>query len=147
MLQFIRSKGAVAALGLAAGVALAGSGNAAFDFGQREYDKHCAACHGAAGKGDGVLRSTLRERPSDLTTLSRRTGGAFPSERVHEKIAGTLEVGRAPREMPCWRAEYAAEATAAYAEEAGREVPASTDLYVETRLAALVDHLRALQAR
>ena len=147
MLQFTRTKELIAALVFTAGVALAQDRKAEFDFGKYEYDKHCAACHGPTGKGDGVRKPYLHEKPSDLTTLSKTNAGEFPFERVYEKIDGTLEVERALREMPCWRAEYRAEAAAAYAEEAGRDVSYSTDVYVETRFAALVNHLRDLQVK
>lgn len=147
MLQFTRTKELIAALVFTAGVALAQDRKAEFDLGEHEYDKHCVACHGPAGKGDGVRKPYLHEKPSDLTTLSLRNGGEFPFERVYEKIDGALEVERALREMPCWGAEYRAEAAAAYAEEAGRDVPYSTDVYVETRFAALVNHLRDLQVK
>ncbi len=147
MLQLTRTKELIAALVFTAGVALAQGGKETFDFGGHEYDKHCAACHGPAGKGDGARTPYLHEKPTDLTTLSKRNGGEFPYERVNERIDGTLEVERALREMPCWRAEYKAEAEAAYAEEAGRDVPYSTEVYVETRFAALVDHLEDLQVK
>jgi mono/diheme cytochrome c family protein len=47
--------------------------------GQQEYLNSCAVCHGADGKGDGPLADELRKRPSDLTTLTRRNGGEFPT--------------------------------------------------------------------
>lgn len=31
------------------------------------YNKHCASCHGAKGKGDGKAACDLDPRPSDLT--------------------------------------------------------------------------------
>jgi mono/diheme cytochrome c family protein len=147
MLQLTRTMGLIAALVFTAGMALARDDRAELDFGKYEYQKHCAACHGRAGKGDGVQKPYLHQAPSDLTTLSKRNRGAFPSGRVYEKIDGTREVEHARREMPCWRAEYGAEAAAAYAEEARRDISYSTDLYVETRVAALVDHLRDLQVK
>ncbi len=145
MLRFTRVMELIAALVFTAGVALAQGRQPEFDFGKYEYEKHCAACHGPNGKGDGVQKQYLHEKPSDLTTLSKRNGGEFPFERVYEKIDGALEVEHASREMPCWGAEYRAEAAAAYAEEAGRDVSYSTELYVETRFVALVNHLRNLQ--
>lgn len=147
MLQFTRTKGLIAALVFTVGVALATDGRAESDLGKHEYDRRCAACHGPAGKGDGFRKPYLHQKPSDLTRLAKRSGGAFPVERVHEKVDGALEVGRASREMPCWGAEYKAEAEATYAEEIARDIPISTDAYVETRLAALVNHVRDLQVR
>ncbi len=147
MLRFTWTQALIAALVFTAGAVLALDRKAESDPGSVEYDTHCAACHGPAGKGDGVRKPYLREKPSDLTTLSKRNGGEFPFERVYEKFDGTLEAERDVREMPCLRAEYRAEAAAAYAEEDGRDISYSTDLYVETRYAALVTHLRHLQVK
>jgi mono/diheme cytochrome c family protein len=147
MLQFIRTKGLIAALVFTAGVALAQDKKAEIDLGKHEYDRNCAACHGPTGNGDGVRKLYLREKPSDLTTLSLRNGGEFPFERVHAKIDGALEVERASREMPQWGAQYRADAAAAYVEEARRDIDCSTDVFVETRFAALVDHVRDLQVK
>ncbi len=33
------------------------------------YGKDCATCHGATGKGDGIVGRTLRPRPSNFTDL------------------------------------------------------------------------------
>lgn len=72
--------------------------------GRDSFERYCASCHGAAGKGDGPIASALRARPADLTALARRNGGAFPRERVLGFVEGT---GRAlpahgPTEMPVW---------------------------------------------
>jgi mono/diheme cytochrome c family protein len=72
--------------------------------GKDSFDRYCATCHGMSGKGDGVLVASLKTRPADLTTLARRTGGAFPREQVRAYVEGT---GRAipshgPTEMPLW---------------------------------------------
>ncbi len=56
------------------------------DAGRVEYEAHCAVCHGPAGAGNGELRRFLTVPPSDLTTLSRRNGGAFPNQLVWEVI-------------------------------------------------------------
>src|SRR2546423_261752 len=34
--------------------------------GKRIYEDTCAACHGAAGRGNGPLAATLNPRPADL---------------------------------------------------------------------------------
>lgn len=150
MLQFTRTKKLIAALAFTAGVTLA-QDRKEFHVGKYEYERYCAACHGPTGKGDGVRKPYLQEKPSDLTTLSKRNGGEFPFERVYDKIDGTLEVERASREMPCWRAEFRAEAESTHEMEASSEAPQSTDvyvdIYVETRYAALVNHLRHLQVK
>ena len=92
------------ALALAANGALAGPD---VDFGKVEYESSCASCHGLSGKGDGPLARALVSQPSDLTTLTKRNGGVFPAQRVHEIIDGRAEVeAHGPREMPVWGKEY-----------------------------------------
>ena len=43
--------------------------------GRDSFDRYCASCHGADGRGGGPVASALRTRPTDLTTLARRNGG------------------------------------------------------------------------
>lgn len=67
------------------------------------YQTHCAACHGAAGRGDGPSAARLGVRPPDLTTLSRRNGGRFPIDEVARLIGGRVPVrGHGGPEMPIW---------------------------------------------
>jgi hypothetical protein len=56
--------------------------------GAEDFDLYCASCHGAGGKGDGVMATELTAGPSDLTRLSARNGGTFPRLRVMAKIWG-----------------------------------------------------------
>ena len=56
--------------------------------GALDFSENCAACHGATGRGDGALAADLPRRPADLTGLSRRNGGAFPTTRVMAQIWG-----------------------------------------------------------
>lgn len=58
------------------------------DVGRAHYHAHCATCHGLEGAGDGPMAGVLLVPPSDLTTLSARHGGAFPTERVVKRIDG-----------------------------------------------------------
>lgn len=90
-----------------AGIALLGVASAAEKFsaaaGQRTYKTYCANCHGVEGKGDGPIAASLLTRPSDLTGIATRSGGAFPVDQVTAKIDGREEVkAHGPREMPVW---------------------------------------------
>lgn len=38
------------------------------------YDKQCASCHGATGKGDGKTGTLLTPKPSDLSDASWKHG-------------------------------------------------------------------------
>ena len=58
------------------------------EIGAAMYASACASCHGAAGKGDGVIGTLLAEAPPDLTTLSARNDGRFPMLEVIRIIEG-----------------------------------------------------------
>jgi mono/diheme cytochrome c family protein len=71
--------------------------------GKELYLDHCAACHGADGKGNGPAAPALKTAPPDLTLLAKNNGGRFPSTYV-VKILETNS-GRAVHgsfEMPIW---------------------------------------------
>ena len=71
--------------------------------GQDIFHAYCATCHGDSGKGDGPIASVLDTPVTDLTTISKRNGGVFPSERVRSIIAGDeLIKAHGTREMPIW---------------------------------------------
>ncbi len=56
--------------------------------GQALYTENCAMCHGPTGRGDGMLSGSLKDKPVDLTRISRRNGGAFPRAEVMSQIDG-----------------------------------------------------------
>ncbi|MCG8458125.1 MAG: cytochrome c [Holophagales bacterium] len=71
--------------------------------GRHTYRAYCGTCHGAMGKGDGVLASVLVIPPTDLTVLAAENGGEFPAERTHKVIEGREKVkGHGDGEMPAW---------------------------------------------
>lgn len=129
---------------LAAGAAMAQATAPAVDLGRLEYESNCAACHGVMGKGDGRLKQFLTVAPSDLTTLARRNGGAFPTQLVWEMIDGRsgIEIGaHGSREMPIWGLEYRAQALQR------TDSAAQPEWYVRGRIVALLDYLSRLQGR
>jgi mono/diheme cytochrome c family protein len=67
------------------------------------YKTYCAMCHGAGGKGDGSFSPSLRKRPPDLTQLTKRNDGKFPTEKVARTIDGRdLGPEHAKGDMPVW---------------------------------------------
>ena len=56
--------------------------------GAQDFATYCAVCHGAGGKGDGEMAADLARKPADLTGLSARNNGTFPTTRVMAKIWG-----------------------------------------------------------
>ena len=64
---------------------------------------HCAACHGADGKGHGPVAPVLRVQVRDLTTVAQRNGGQFPVARINRVISGDEGLtSHGSREMPIW---------------------------------------------
>jgi len=73
------------------------------DSGQAMYKEYCAVCHGNDGKGNGPAASALKKAPADLSTLTSRNGGKFPSTKVYGYIQGQDAVAaHGSREMPIW---------------------------------------------
>ena len=71
--------------------------------GKQLYKDYCAACHGSNGKGHGPVARSLREPPSDLTTLAERHGGAFPAEYVTNVLRFGVDFSaHGSSEMPVW---------------------------------------------
>jgi mono/diheme cytochrome c family protein len=102
--------------------------------GAATYLAHCAACHGRTGVGDGPVAATLRQKPSNLTTIARRRGGKFPRAEVMDFILGQSRIGaHGTRDMPVWGPLF-------------REINPA-DSQVDVRLTRLVDHLESLQLK
>ena len=81
---------------LLAGTAVADMSNVAR--GNVLYRRHCARCHGHAGRGDGPVGRMLQCTPVDLTGLSG--DGGFP----RQEVLVFLNHAKLPcEEMPDWR--------------------------------------------
>ena len=68
--------------------------------GEALFVENCALCHGASGRGDGVLAKGMRPKPTDLTVISRNAGGAFPVAAVLSQIDGYQRGPVEGAEMP-----------------------------------------------
>ena len=80
----------------------------------------------------------LVKTPSDLTQLSRRNGGVFPTQRVWETIDGRMSADIGPhgsREMPVWGSVFRA------------EDPLAPEAYTRTRMAFVLDYLARIQEK
>jgi mono/diheme cytochrome c family protein len=134
---------AVVAAALAGAPALAAAQQKA-DLGKREYESNCASCHGLQGKGDGPMSDWSEVGVSNLTLLAKRNNGVFPFVRVYEFIDGTQVVkAHGPREMPIWGADYKIEG----AEYHMLLLPYDPEVYVRTRILALVEYMYRLQVK
>jgi mono/diheme cytochrome c family protein len=120
-----------AALTLAASAA-----RAADDTGARLFFNHCAACHGAAGEGDGPVAASMQATVPNLRTLAQRSRGVFPSEAVAAYVDGReLKAAHGDRQMPVWGDVFR-----------GAE-QGTAQRTVRRRIAALVEFIGALQYR
>lgn len=71
--------------------------------GPEMFMAYCSVCHGKDGQGGGPAAASLRKRPADLTQLSRRNGGKYPTARVENVIQGDTASGpHGSRDMPIW---------------------------------------------
>lgn len=114
--------------------------------GKNEFRNSCSLCHGSDGKGGGGA-DLLKTAPPDLTLLSKKNGGKFPTERVAAMIDGReLVKGHGDRDMPAWGYRYAQEK--AKADEYYGDMPyKDTEMYVKNRIKALTDYLISIQAK
>lgn len=109
------------------------------DTGPEDYAAYCAACHGPTGKGNGDAASGLARKPADLTVLSAKNKGAFPTTRVMAQIwgyAGAKGRGVMPDFGPLLQGELVP-----YDGGDGIETP------TPVRLVALAEYLRVLQQK
>ena len=106
--------------------------------GTEMYSTYCAVCHGADGKGNGPAASSLKTHPADLTQLSKKNGGTFPSAHV----ASTLQFGvenpaHGNKEMPIWGDLFQTLNTSAR----------STSGQTRLRISNLTDYLKTIQQK
>jgi mono/diheme cytochrome c family protein len=82
--------------------------------GKQVFMDNCAVCHGADGRGAGIVAGHLAEVPTNLTTLSANNGGNFPFPQIYETIDGRRQIGaHGSREMPIWGAAFRQDTTSA----------------------------------
>jgi mono/diheme cytochrome c family protein len=104
-----------------------------------DFADYCAGCHGAGGKGDGEAAAGLPKRPADLTRLSVRNHGKFPTTRVMAQIwgyTGKKGDGVMPDFSPLMQGEMVP-----YDGGDGIETP------TPVRLVAIAEYLKTLQVK
>jgi mono/diheme cytochrome c family protein len=105
---------------------------------QADFTTFCVACHGISGRGNGELAKELPKRPADLTRISARNGGAFPTARIMSVIDGYSRGLGANGPMPEF-GEVLQGATVLYDSGDGILTP------TPERLVELVEYLKSIQ--
>ena len=104
--------------------------------GEELFQRFCAACHGAEGRGDGPVASSLAVLVPDLTRLYQRRGNMFPAAEIREVIDGrSVVIAHGTRYMPVWGYEF-------WLEE-GADVVAEEEARI--MIDRLVNFLRSIQ--
>ena len=119
---------------LAAGPVFAEEKNP-LEVGRGRFMQDCAACHGAEARGDGPASGALHTHPSDLTGLSRRNDGKFPTDYVRKVVDGRdfQQLAHGSVEMPVWGNQYR------------RSLGALSEARISARIDALVTYLESIQ--
>jgi mono/diheme cytochrome c family protein len=75
--------------------------------GRITFQRYCVSCHGPEARGDGPLAKDLRVPVPDLTTLTTRSGGTYPFDRVVRIVTKGSEVrGHGTDDMPAWGSAF-----------------------------------------
>lgn len=105
--------------------------------GAEMYTAYCAACHGTTGKGDGPAASAMKTPPTNLTLLTAKNNGKFPSAEVYTSIKGDTGMpvtAHGTADMPVWGTMF-------------NSMSHSDQSEVHLRLANLVHYIESMQAK
>lgn len=98
------------------------------------FRAHCASCHGTEARGNGPAAPGLKVKPPDLTLITARNAGKFPTSRISHVIAGDDKIiSHGSREMPVWGPIF-------------HEVQRDQD-WGEVRIHNLIQYLQSLQRK
>jgi mono/diheme cytochrome c family protein len=98
--------------------------------------EYCAVCHGRDGRGGGPAAEALKKSPADLTQISRKNGGEFPTIQMQRIIKGDdVLAAHGSRDMPTWGSVFR-----------GFERMDSS-AFTELRVANLTKYLEQVQAK
>jgi len=99
------------------------------------YKAYCASCHGVKGKGDGPAARALKAPATDLTELSKKNSGQFPSARVNSVLSGTADLAaHGSEEMPVWGPVF-------------RKMGNDNGAHAQLRVSNLTKYLESMQAK
>lgn len=107
--------------------------------GRALYDDYCVSCHGLSGSGNGPLAADLGRPVPDLTQISARNGGTFPTADVMSVIDGYTRARDGNIVMPEFGVELQAGPLILYDPGDGRARP------TPSKLVALAEYLVSIQ--
>ena len=99
----------------------------------------CWQCHGLDAKGFGPMAEMLAIETPDLTELSKRNGGVFPTEAVAMQIDGRSPVLAHGGEMPIFGQSLESDQNVALRMQSGQQ------LMTGVPLANVIVYLESLQ--
>jgi mono/diheme cytochrome c family protein len=103
--------------------------------GQEMFASYCAVCHGADGKGNGPAASALKTAPADLTALSGKNGGKYPSMHISSVLRGDADLpAHGSKDMPVWGPLF-------------RQLSQGHDAEVQQRIANLNQYIESIQKK
>jgi|SRR5579864_8488801 mono/diheme cytochrome c family protein len=103
--------------------------------GQEMFASYCAVCHGADGKGNGPAASALKAAPTDLTALSTKNGGKYPSMHISSVLRGDADLpAHGSKDMPVWGPLF-------------RQMSQGHDAEVQQRIANLNQYVESIQKK
>lgn len=105
--------------------------------GKRAFADNCASCHGFDAKGTGEMANVLIKMPPDLTSLSARNDGVFPSDYVMSTIDGLSRAPHFSGAMPEFGAGGMGDTVIVEKDGIGTPVP--------SELLALTEYLESVQ--
>ena len=130
-----RSLVLVVALATTLGASAQSQPVASSESGRSLFNFYCASCHGKDGRGSGPMAAALKVAPPNLTLITRKYGGVFPSAALISLLRDgdrSWVTSHGSREMPVW----------------GPILQRSTDPdLAEVRLQSLLSYLRSIQAK
>ena len=103
--------------------------------GSAMFSEYCAVCHGKDAKGSGPAAPALRVAPPDLTTLTNRHNGVFPTGYVSNVIRlGGDVAAHGSKDMPIWGRAFSS------------LIPHDENI-VQQRIFNLTNYIKSLQER
>jgi mono/diheme cytochrome c family protein len=103
--------------------------------GKEMFNSYCAVCHGTNGKGEGPAASAMKTPPADLTTLTQKNSGKYPSAHVAAVIRGQATTpAHGSQDMPVWGPLFSS-------------ISQGHEAQVQQRVANLVQYIDTLQAK